>query len=297
MNAWINQQHAAASRALQRLAATPMATLLATLSIAIALALPAGGQLLLASLQTLGQGSSATPQISVFMTLDADGKADDKVAEQLKGNVAIADVRFISRDETQKRLRAKGLAQVIDSLPSNPFPDTFVVTPRDTSPDVLDSLRTELAALPRVDTVQVDSAWAKRLSLLIGLGRKAVWLIALLFGIGLVALMFNTIHLQVLTQREEIELSKLLGATDAYVGRPFYYFGALQGLLGGIVACGIVYAAFALLQKPVSDLSALYSLNFSLTAPRPLEALALLLLSAALGWLGAALSVRRHLNA
>lgn len=296
MSAWLTQQRAALALALRRLASTPSSSLLAALSIGVALSLPAGGQLLLASLQLLGQGSSATPQISVFMALDTDEKANTRIGEQLKSNPAIAEVQFISREATQKRLRDAGLAQVIDSLPKNPFPDTFITTPRDTSPEALENLRSELAKLPRVEHVQLDSAWAKRLALLLNLGRTVVWLLAALFGVGLIALVFNTIRLQVLTKREEIEVSRLLGATDTYIGRPFYYFGALQGLLGGLLACAIVYAGFALLQERVAELAELYRMGFSLRQIRPLEILALLGLASALGWIGAALSVRQHLR-
>ena len=297
MNRWLIQQRAALALALHRLASTPTTSLLAAISIGIALSLPAAGQLLLASLQQLGQGSSATPQISVFMALDADEKAGARVGEQLKSNPAIGDIQFISREATQKRLREAGLAQVIDSLPKNPFPDTFVVNPRDTAPEALEALRADLAKLPRVEHVQLDSAWAKRLSVLLNLGRTVVWLLAALFGVGLVALVFNTQRVQVLTQREEIEVSRLLGAPDTYIGRPFYYFGALQGLLGGLVACAIVYAGFGLLQERVAELAELYRMGFQLRQMQATEALIVLGLASALGWLGAALSVRQHLRA
>lgn len=296
MTTWFVQQRAAFALALRRIASTPTSSLLAALSIGIALSLPAGGQLLLSSLQQLSQGSSATPQISVFMALDADEKAGSKVGEQLKANPGIEDTQFIDRDTTQKRLREAGLAQVIDSLPKNPFPDTFVVTPKDTTPEALEALRSELEKLPRVEHVQLDSAWAKRLSLLLNLGRTVVWLLAALFGVGLVALIFNTIRLQVLTKREEIEVSRLLGATDTYIGRPFYYFGALQGLLGGLLACAIVYAGFAVLQERVAELAELYRMRFSLRPPGLAGTLGLLAAAAALGWLGAALSVSQHLR-
>ena len=296
MKTWLTQQRAAFGLALSRLASTPTTSLLAAISMGVALSLPAGGYLLLSSLQQLGQGSSATPQISVFMALDADEKASTRVGEQLKAHPAIGDVQFISREATQERLRDAGLAQVIDSLPKNPFPDTFVLTPRDTAPEALENLRVELAKLPRVEHVQLDSAWAKRLSVLLNLGRTAVGLLAALFGVGLVALVFNTIRLQVLTKREEIEVSMLLGATDTYIGRPFYYFGALQGLLGGVVACAIVYGGIALLQARVAELAELYRMGFSLRQMSATDIALLLGASSALGWIGASLSVRQHLR-
>src|SRR5690606_22550018 len=176
------------------------------------------------------------------------------------------------------------------------FPDTFVLTPPDTAPEALETLRAELEALPQVDAVQLDSAWAKRLSVLLDLGRTAVWLLAALLGAGLVALIFNTIRLQVLTKREEIEVSRLLGATDAYIGRPYFYFGALQGLLGGLIAGAIVYASVALLQERVAELAELYRIGFSLRQLGGMDILALLGVASALGWIGAAFAVGRHLN-
>lgn len=295
MSAWLTQQKAAFALAMRRLAGAPTTTLLAALSIGIALALPAGGQLLLNSLQQFGQGSSATPQISVFMALDANDKQATAVGNQLKAHAGIASIQFVSREDTQKRLRGGGLAQIIDSLPKNPFPDTFIVNPHDTTPAALESLRTELGKLTNVEHVQLDSAWARRLAALLQLGRTVVALLAILFGVGLVALIFNTIRLQVLTQGEEIEVSRLLGATDAYIGRPFFYFGALQGLFGGLIACAIVYGGFAYLQGPVTELTRLYNLDFALKQLRILDAAGLLAVSALLGWAGATLSVRRHL--
>lgn len=298
MNTWLVQQRAALALALRRLFASPTTTLLASITIAIALALPAGGQLLLASLQALGQGSTATPQISVFMALDAERKSVGDVESRLRNHAAIREVRTISKEDTLKRLRgSEGLAQIIDSLPKNPFPDTFVVTPRDETPAAMETLRDELKKLPRVEHVQLDSAWAKRLAVLLKLARTSVWLLAGLFAVGLLALIFNTIRLQVLTQRTEIEVCRLLGATDAYIGRPFYYFGALQSLLGGLLACAIVYGASAVLQAPIAELASLYSLDFSLHQLRIIDGIAILGIAAALGWAGAALSVRRQLRA
>jgi cell division transport system permease protein len=296
MKSWLTQHRAAFGLALHRLASTFTTSLLAAISMGVALSLPTGGHLMLSSLQQLGQGGSATPQISVFMALDGDEKASAKVGEQLKAHPAIGEIQFVSREATQKRLRDAGLAQVIDSLPKNPFPDTFVVTPHDASPEALENLRAELAKLPRVEHVQLDSAWAKRLSVLLNLGRTVVWLLAALFGVGLVALVFNTIRLQVLTKREEIEVSMLLGATDTYIGRPFYYFGALQGLFGGIVACAIVYGGIAVLQERVAELAELYRMGFSLRQMGLADIAVVLGVSSFLGWIGASLSVRQHLR-
>jgi cell division transport system permease protein len=297
MSIWLAQHAAAFRLATARLIGTPGISFLAALAIGIALALPTGGHLLLGSLQKLAKGNTTTPQISVFMKLDADKKSLAEIESRLKKHDGVGSVNFVSRDAALKRMRQDAdLAAVIDSLPRNPFPDAFVILPRDDRPGTMESMRDEFRKLPQVEHVQLDSALARRLSVWLKLGQNIVWILAGLFGVGLVALIFNTIRLQVLTRREEIEVSRLLGATDTYIGRPFYYFGALQSLLGGLFALGIVTAAAAALKMPVAELTALYSLDFNLYSLQLKDAAIILGIAAALGWLGAVLSVRSQLR-
>ncbi len=297
MKSWLAQHRQALGLALQRLAANRLDTLLAALAVGIALALPAGGQMLLANALQLARNLSATPQISVFMALDAEPKTIVEVENKIRGHAGVAGLRRLPRSETLARMKKnQGLRDVIEALPGNPFPEAFVVTPRDESPAAMEPLRNEFAKLPKVEHVQLDSAWVSRLDALLRLGRIAVWLLAALFGVGLVAITFNTIRLQVLTQRAEIEVSRLLGATDAFIRRPFYYHGALQGISGGLVAWVIVSVAALLLQAPVAEIARLYAFDFSLELPPVIQGLQLLGVAAALGWLGSALSIGRHLG-
>ena len=144
--------------------------------------------------------------------------------------------------------------------------------------------------------MQIDSAWARRLNALLRLGNAGLGALALWLAIGLVAITFNTIRLQVLTQRSEIEVSRLLGATDAFISRPFFYFGTLQGLIGGGVAWLILVGLTLALRAPVNELAGLYGLDLALTLPN-LPTTAMLLLSAAtLGWIGTALSLSQYLR-
>lgn len=297
MNAWLVHHRDSLLLALRRLAATPLNTLLSLLAMGIALALPAGGQMLLANAMQLAAGTAATPQVSVFMTLDASRQAADETAERLRKRDDVRNLRFVPREETLARMKAsEGLADVIEMLPRNPFPDAFVIDPKDDAPAAMEALAREVRKLPRVEHVQLDSAWVRRLDALLKLGRTGVLLLAALLGIGLVAITFNTIRLQVLTQRAEIEVSRLLGATDGYIRRPFYYFGALQGLLGGAVAWTIVAAAGWWLKAPIEELARLYNLEFALRPLTGSDGLMLLALSAGLGWAGAALSLGAHLR-
>ena len=144
--------------------------------------------------------------------------------------------------------------------------------------------------------MQADSAWTRRLSALIGVGRLGIALLATLLAAGLVAVTFNTIRLQVLTQREEIEVAKLLGATDGFIRRPFYYLGALQGFAGGLLGLAILAGSLALLNQGVRALAQTYGSSFLLTFLAPGDAAAIALFASLLGWLGAYLSVSIYLR-
>ena len=297
MKGWLLHHKQASSQALRRLAGTPLNTLLGALVLGIALALPAAGEMLLANFLRLAQRVAATPQISVFMALDAAKKEVSEIESLLRKHPQTREVRLVQREDTLKRFKeSEGLAEVIESLPRNPFPDAFVVVPRDESPAALEAMRAEFAKYPRVEHVQLDSAWVKKLDALLRLARLAVTLLAAVLGVALVAVTFNTIRLQILTQQEEIEVSRLLGATDAFIRRPFYYFGALQGLAGGLVAWSAVLIATLLLRGPVADLAALYGIEFALHILPFADSVLLFGLAALLGWAGAWLSLTRHLR-
>ncbi len=159
-----------------------------------------------------------------------------------------------------------------------------------------EALVARLQALPGVEHVQLDSAWVKRLAAVMQVLRLALLLLALTLGAVVVAVVFNTIRLQVLNQGEEIVLSKLVGASDAFVCRPFYYAGAFLGLTAGALALGLVSLSLHPLNQALADVVRLYGSQFQLA---PLGAplwLALLAASAGLGWLGALLSVRRSIG-
>jgi len=296
MKAWLRQHRQAIAAAFAKLAAQKSAAALNALVIGIALSLPAGGYALLSSLRTVVEGASLEPQLSVFLRADARRADADALGARLKGEARLREVRFIPREQALKELQAtEGLAEIIAALNRNPLPDAFVVRPKTADAGALDALARELRALPAVAHVQADSAWARRLGALAGTARLAIALVAALLAFGLVAITFNTIRLQILTQRAEIEISKLIGATDAFIRRPFFYLGTLQGLAGGLVALGILRASLAALNVGVSELAASYGSAFRLAFLEPGDALAVALFSAALGWLGAYLSVSKYL--
>jgi cell division transport system permease protein len=208
---------------------------------------------------------------------------------------------FNSREKALDSMKEKsGLAEVLTTLGENPLPDSYVLKLdafrlAQSGGDV-DALAEQIRTLPGVDTVQVDSAWVKRLAALLNILHMGLLLLAVTLGTVVVAVIFNTIRLQVLTQREEIMVSKLIGATDRFIHRPFYYTGALLGLCAGGVALGAVSLALHPLNTAIGEFAKLYASDFQLSPLQPLAMALLLALSGSLGLVAAVLSVQRHLS-
>jgi cell division transport system permease protein len=282
---------------LRRMFASKLAGILNIMVIGIALSLPVGLYVLLQNAQGLVAQLSGTPQISLFMSMDAKVDDADKLRKQLEQHPAIARVEFVSRAQALEQLKqSTGLADVIGGLNHNPLPDAFIVYPKQGEAQALDELRVELAKLPKVEQAQLDSAWAYKLEALLKFGRMMVLILASLLSLALIAITFNTIRLQILTQRDEIEVAKLIGATNGFIRRPFLYFGALQGLFGGIMAWFIIAFSLLLLNHQLNALTQLYASQFILHPLSLGDSLTLLLFSMYLGWVGAWLSVARHLS-
>ncbi|CAM5372338.1 MULTISPECIES: permease-like cell division protein FtsX [unclassified Thauera] len=292
---WLYLHLRAIAHALRRLAAQPLSTLLSALVVGIALSLPGGGYLLLDNVSSLARGVSGAPEISLFLDMDAGPEDRAAIEQRLKATPDLGSYRFVARDEALRQLEASGLGDVLGGLSANPLPDAFVLSLREEDPELFERMAEQMAAWPKVAHVQLDSAWVKRLHALLGLGRSAVLMLAGLLGFALVIVTFNTIRLQILTQRQEIAVSRLLGATDPFIRRPFYWFGGLQGALGGLVALGTVSLGVRALSAPVTALAETYGAVFVLSGPDWRAALAIVAFAALLGWLGAAISVRRHL--
>ncbi|MBA4382068.1 MAG: ABC transporter permease [Sideroxydans sp.] len=281
---------------LLRLLLTPNATLLNVLIIGIALSLPVGGYVILKSVQSLTGQLTSTPQISVFIKVGTGAGEVTRIGDKLKQNAKIDHIEFAPRDVAFKKLQqSTELAEVMGDLSQNPLPDAYIVYPKTTDATTMESLRDELKKWPQFDHVQLDSAWVHRLEAVLGFGRLAVAILAGLLSFALIAITFNTIRLQILTRRDEIEVAKLIGATDAFIRRPFLYFGLIQGLLGGIAAWLIVSGSVLLLNHHLGDLVSVYASEFSLLYLSIADSVTLLGFSAYLGWLGAWFSVSQHL--
>ena len=298
MKNWLAAHRRACTGTLARLAGAPLASLFNIMVIGTALALPLGFYVVLANLQGLARDFSPQPQLSVFLAQDAVAGDTRAIEQRLKKQAGIASFRFVPRAQALETLKSRaGLADVMAGLPNNPLPDAFVITAAARDAATLDALRTEFAGWPKVAEVHVDSDWARRLDSLLALGRYAVLMLAAALALALVAITFNTIRLQILTQRDEIEVAKLIGATDGWIHRPFLYFGGILGAAGGATAWLMIWIALLVFNVQLQPLSALYGIPLQLAHLTGGDSLSALLFAASLGWFGAWLSVRRHLHA
>ena len=296
MSTWLRQHWQTFALTLTRLARNPVATLLNVTVIGVALALPLGGYMLLQNLGSLAHQVTGNPQVSVFLARDASKTDIAELETRLKQIPGVHTTRFVSREQALQGLRqSENLSDVIAALQTNPLPDAFVLETGAGAAE-LAPLEAQLKSLPKVAHVQLDSTWVKRLESLLALGRMAVLILATLLACGLVAVTFNTIRLQILTQKDEIEVSKLIGATDSFIRRPFFHLGLIQGGLGGLAALAIVYLCMRILNRSILELAQLYGSDFKLGFFGLPDCAALLAFAAVLGWLGAYMSVSRHLS-
>ncbi len=302
MSPWLRQHRFALLAALSTVRKSPGSFLFNVLVVALALTLPFAGLTLLDNVRPLSEQLSVDPEISLFMRADASRADAQALLPEIKqiGAPGKAEVAFVPREEALESLKARSsLGGVLETLGENPLPDSYVMKlgafASAGAAAQIDAITERLRALPGVETVQVDSAWVKRLAALLGILRLALLLLAGTLGIVVIAVVFNTIRLQVLTQKEEISVSQLLGATNDFIHRPFFYTGALLGLCAGGVALGVVMLALQPLNGAIAEFARLYGSQFQLLPLGGLEIAGLLAVSAGLGLIGALLSVRRHL--
>jgi cell division transport system permease protein len=302
MNVWFRQHRFALGAALGHIRKAPGSFLFNILVVAVALTLPFVGVTLLENVRPMSEQLSVDPEISLFLKTDTPRDQAQALAPKLRDILqdGRAKLSFVPREQALDNLKStSGLTDVIETLGDNPLPDSYVMKLEGFASGAqaarVDEIADQMRQLPGVDTVQVDSAWVKRLAALLGVLRLALLLLAATLGVVVIAVVFNTIRLQVLTQRDEIAVSKLLGATDQFIHRPFYYTGALLGLGAGAVALGAVALALRPLNRAIAEFARLYASEFQLASLSPLGMAGLLAISAGLGLIGAMLSVQRHL--
>jgi len=296
MRAWLTQHGFVFFLTLKRLISTPVSSMLSVIVMGIALSLPTGLYVLMENLSSISGQAASSPQMSLFLKLDIKKAEIERIKQRMEADPQIVSFQFIPKDTALHQLQqSNGLTDITASLVRNPLPDAFIVHTLENTSGNLEKLRVEIQNWPEIEHVQFDSVWIERLNALLKLGRFVVLMLTILLSIAIIAIMFNTIRLQILTKRDEIEISKLIGATDSFIRRPFLYFGAIQGLAGGATAWLIMTLVIRAMNEELITLVQLYDFDLQLQHLSPSDSISLLLFSAWLGWLGARISVASHL--
>lgn len=293
VRAWREQHLYSLVSSLGRLAARPFATGLTVGVMAIALALPLGLGLALGNIERFSGSVTESREIGVFLKHDVTVAQARDLATGIGARADVAGVSVRTPDEGLAEFRAMSdLAGALDVLEENPLPTVLVVQPKGDG----DALAADLRQLPQAEIVQHDAAWRQRLSAWLAFGERVVQVVAVLLGLGVLLVVGNTVRLDIGARSEEIAVLQHLGATDAFVRRPFLYLGAWYGLAAGVLAGALLLAAGLLMQGRLSALVASYGTQFALSGPGLRGSLMLLAGSALMGWLGAWLATGHHLR-
>ena len=285
--------------AIENLVRAPLATLLTLIVIALALALPTALRVFVSNAQAATGNFASAVDMSVYLKTDVPLAKAQQLAQSAQQRADVAAVTLIPADQGLQEFRTySGFGDALTALKENPLPHVLHVRPRTeyTSGAALESLKRYFSAWPEVDLVQVDAEWVMRFNAILEVLRHLLLIAAALLGVGVLAVIGNTIRLEIQGRRAEIEVTKLVGGSNSYVRRPFLYTGMLYGLAGALLAWGIVAIAIVILGAPVATLARLYGSRYVLHGPTPDDVGMLLGAGVVLGWLGAWISAARHLR-
>lgn len=283
---------------LGKLYSNPTSTLMTIAVIAITLSLPSSFYLFLKNIKSMSGDVRSSTQITLYLDISATEKQALKLKSELEKEPNINDVSFLSKQQALEQFKnTSGLKESIAQLDSNPLPHTLTIQPHSQADTfIIKTLLAQLKAIPLVETAKMDTEWINRLFTILNIVERAIIIITLLFSFAVLLTVGNTIRLDIQNRAKEISVIKLVGATDAYIRRPFLYGGFWYGILGGILSWLIVIFSTLLLSGPVQKLSSLYQAQFSLMSFTFSEFIVLIICSTTLGLLGSWVAVARHLN-
>lgn len=298
LSAWFIHHLQSQVFSLGKIYRSPASTLMTVTVIAITLSLPAGFYLFLKNIELVSGDLRSSTQISLYLDLDLNQQRAEAFSQQLKSQTLIADTYFISRSQALQDFKLNsGFGQSLEQLEENPLPHTVIVQPvHEIDTLSIKTLLSKLEAMPEVSIAKLDTEWLERLYTLIELAKRSVIIISLLFSFAVLLIIGNTIRLDIQNRYQEIVVTKLIGATDAFIRRPFLYGGVWYGLFGGILCWLIVELSALALSGPFARLNLLYQSSFNLITFSFSDFITLICFSTLLGLAGSWLAVARHLN-
>lgn len=298
LSIWFDRHASTSIGSLGRLSREPFASLMIILVIAVTLAIPAALNLIVKNAHSVSSGWDNVLDFSIYLRRGVSESEAADVASLIQQRADIESVEFITASAALEEFKThSGFGQALDHLTENPLPHTLVVRPSaaNTAQSMI-LLHEELGNLPEVDLVQVDTEWVQRFHAILDIVRQAIVIGASLLGIAIVIIIGNTIRLDIQNRREEIEVTKLLGASNAFVRRPFLWSGFWYGLFGGLLAVGLVTFGLFLLGPPVARLAGLYQSDIAMLGLSAVEMLTLLGIGIALGLIGSWFAAARHMR-
>ena len=282
-----------------RLARAPFATALTVLVIGLALALPLALSLFVSNAMSATGGFTGAVDVSVFFKPEVALARVQQLAQGARARAGVAAVEVISSAAALKEFQQySGFGTALQALGANPLPNVLHVRPAAaaSTPADLDGLKRYLSAWPEVDLVQVDAQWVLRFNAILELLRRVLGIAALFLGAGVLAVIGNTIRLEIQGRRPEIEVVRLVGGSTGFIRRPFLYTGMLYGCGGAVLAWGMVETAVLALAQPMAGLAQLYGSSYTLSGPGLAQVGVVFAAGLGLGWLGAWLAAARHLR-
>ncbi|MGR8933682.1 MAG: permease-like cell division protein FtsX [Gammaproteobacteria bacterium] len=274
---------------LGRLARAPITSAMTIAVLAIAVSLAGGFYILVANAQQLTGNLESSNQISLFLKQEIGDAEGRQLAGKLAGSDEVAAIEVVTKQQGMDDFRVySGFGDALNALDENPLPVVLLVQPKNTldDPDVIEPLVKRFSGVPEVDFVQMDMQWVKRLQSMMELAECGAMVLSLLLSMAVLFITGNTIRLELHNRREEIIIAKLIGATDAFIQRPFLYAGFWYGLLAGILAWIIDTTMMLVLRQPVEKLSALYDSQFRALFFGYAESFSLLAIAASLSMAG-----------
>lgn len=298
ISTWATGHASTAVGALGRLARQPFASLMIVLVIAVTLALPAAINLVVKNARSISGSWDNALDFSVFLKPELALGEAEALAELIDQRADVEAVELVSAaDALTEFKRQSGFGEALNELPDNPLPHTLVIRPGSGNTGAsLVLLQEEIGNLPETDHVQVDTEWVQRFHAILDIVRQAIAIGAALLGIAIVVIIGNTVRLDIENRREEIEVTKLIGATNAFVRRPFLWTGFWYGLLGGLTALALVQYGLYMLEGPITRLAGLYQSKVAAAALSLAEAAAIVGLGVFLGLFSSWLTAARHMR-
>lgn len=302
MSHWLNHHLQAIKLVLSRMRKDALSSFIICLVIAVALCLPSLFYLGVDNLSKLSDHMQNETEISLFLKLDSNSATIAEIESALSKNSDILEYHFVSKDQAWQQLQLKSkdrgdISNTVEHLASNPLPDAFFVQAKSADPAQLEALRNTLQAMNGVEQALLNAEWAKRLATLVRIGKQFVFFIALLLAVVLLVIIGNTIRMQIMTQKDEIEVSYLIGATSSFIKIPFLYAGTAYGLFSGLLATLMMMGIIFTFNHSITEISQLYHSDFSMSLLNIKLYLAITFTAIFIGWVGSYIAVSRAIGA